>query len=251
MARALARSVGIIGWLSIAAGPGCSTPTNLSQTTEGVTRTFPGGGVLNLPPETVQGESVVDVPSVPGQPSLRIVTGTVKLELAARSTSVIMGPPDWAEIIVRFPLTGRARIPGALESSNAIVYPLSFDAPGMADSNSRIGFAVSGAVVEQTPSGELNVSARVAVRGLGTTSLLRIGYQANLVWRSAPGAAAAAPAPAASTGPAPAVAAPPPPPVLPPATAAPVAPPPAIVTPVAPPPPPDPMGPVPALPPAR
>ena len=168
-----------VGWL----GCHAATSTNLAQTSDGVTRSLPRtGDVLQLPPDSVEGESIVDVPGAPGNPSLRIVTGTVKLDLVAQSVGFVVGPPNWAEVMVRFSLTPKSPLRGALNAANGIAVPAAFDAPSFPDSNARIGFSVKGTNIEQLPSGEVIFYVRVAVRGLENTTLMRIAYQANLLW---------------------------------------------------------------------
>jgi hypothetical protein len=182
-----------LGWL------GCNSPTatSLAQTSDGVSRTLPrAGDVLQLTPDSVEGEAVVDMPGGAGQPSLRIVTGTVKLDLAAKSTGFIMGPPEWAEVLVRFTISQKTPLHGTLKTANAMAAPVAFDAPGFQDANARIGFNVKTATIEQLPSGEVILFVRVAVRGLSTTTLMRISYQANLLWTPG-GALPAAPTPPA------------------------------------------------------
>jgi hypothetical protein len=184
---------------------GCTTttPTTLSQTTDGTTRALPRtGDILQIAPDKIEGEAVVDVPGAPGQPSLRIVTGTVNLDLTAQGAGFILGPPTWAEVLIRFSLTPKSPLRGTLTSANGIAMPAAFDAPGFNDSSSRIGFGVKSVTIEQLPSGEVIFFVRVAVRGLMDTKLIRIAYQANLLWT--PGAlpggqTPVAPAPVAPT----------------------------------------------------
>jgi len=168
-----------LGWL------GCNTPTatSLSQTSDGTTRALPRtGDVLQIAPDNVEGEALVDFPGPPGQPSLRIVTGTVKLDLVAQSVGFIVGPPSWAEVVVRFSLTPKFPLRGTLTAGNGIATPAAFDSPGFSDQNSRVGFSVKSVTIEQLPSGEVVFYVRVAVRGLADTKLLRMAYQANLLW---------------------------------------------------------------------
>lgn len=168
-----------VGWL----GCHAATSTTLAQTSDGVTRSLPRtGDVLQLPPDSVEGESIVDVPGAPGNPSLRIVTGTVKLDLVAQSVGFVVGPPNWAEVVVRFSLTPKSPLRGTLNAANGIVVPAAFDAPSFPDSNARIGFSVKATDIEQLPSGEVIVFVHVAVRGLENTTLMRLAYQANLLW---------------------------------------------------------------------
>ena len=168
-----------VGWL----GCHAATSTSLSQTSDGVTRSLPRtGDVLQLAPDTVEGESIVDVPGAPGGPSLRIVTGTVKLDLVSQSVGFVIGPPNWAEVIVRFSLTPKSPLRGTLNSANGIAVPAAFDAPSFPDQNARLGFSVKNVNIEQLPSGEVVFFVRVAVRGLENTTLMRIAYQANLLW---------------------------------------------------------------------
>jgi hypothetical protein len=138
---------------------------------------------------------VVDLAGPAGQPSLRIVTGTAKLDLAAKSVGFVMGPPEWAEVLVRFTISQKNPLHGTLKAANGTAAPVAFDAPGFQDANARIGFNVKAATIEQLPSGEVIFYVKVAVRGLSTTTLMRIGYQANLLWTPG-GALPAAPAPA-------------------------------------------------------
>jgi hypothetical protein len=176
---------------------GCNptTATSLQQTSDGVTRSLPRtGDVLQIAPDNVEGEAVIDVPGAPGQPSLRIVSGTVKLDLTAKSVGFVIGPPEWAEVVARFTLSPKSPLRGTLVTSNGIAAPTAFDAPSFPDSSSRIGFGVKAVTIEQLPSGEVIFNVRVAVRGLSNTTLLRIGYQANLLWT--PGGALPATAPA-------------------------------------------------------
>lgn len=176
-------------------GCGAKTATTLTQTSDGVTSSLPRtGDVLNLAPDTIEGEAVVDVPGATGQPSLRIVTGTVKLDLAAKSVGFIMGPPQWAEVVVRFALSPKTPLRGTLVTANGIAAPSAFDAPAFPDNNARIGFGVKAVTLEQTPSGEVFFNVRVAVRGLSDTTLIRIAYQANILWN--PGGAMPAATPA-------------------------------------------------------
>jgi hypothetical protein len=164
---------------------GCqaTTATTLAQTSDGVTRSLPrSGDVLELAPDKVEGESIVDVPGAPGQPSLRIVTGTVRLDLLAKSSGFIIGPPTWAEVVVRFSLSPKHPLRGTLNSANGIAVPAAFDAPSFPDQNARIGFSVKGVNIEQLPNGEVIFFVRVAVRGLENTTLMQIAYQANLTW---------------------------------------------------------------------
>ncbi|MGO9830965.1 MAG: hypothetical protein ACLPJH_12580 [Myxococcaceae bacterium] len=171
--------------LSSLGAVGCTTPTatSLAQTTNGTTQALPRtGDVLQIAPENVEGEALVEVPAAPGQPNLRIVTGTVKLDLVAQSVGFVMGAPNWAEVVVRFSLTPKAPLRGTLVSANGIAMPAAFDAPGFQDYNNRIGFGVKSVNIEQLPNGEVVFFVRVAVRGMMDTKLLRIAYQANLLW---------------------------------------------------------------------
>jgi hypothetical protein len=189
--------------LASVAWQGChsTTSTSLAQTSDGVTRSLPRtGDVLQLAPDNVEGESIVDVPGIPGHPSLRIITGTVKLDLVAQSVGFIVGPPTWAEVVVRFSLSPKSPLRGTLNAANGTAVPAAFDAPSFPDSNARIGFSVKGVNIEQLPSGEVVFFVRVAVRGLADTTLMRIAYQANLLWT--PGGAfpgGETPIPAAAT----------------------------------------------------
>lgn len=168
-----------VGWL----GCNATTPTTLAQTSDGTTRALPRtGDVLQITPDNVEGEALVDVPGAPGQPSLRIVTGTVKLDLTAQGSGFILGPPTWAEVLIRFSLTPKSPLRGTLNSANGIAMPAAFDAPAFTDQNGRIGFGVKSVTIEQLPSGEVIFFVRVAVRGLLDTKLIRIAYQANLLW---------------------------------------------------------------------
>jgi hypothetical protein len=168
-----------VGWL----GCHAATSTSLAQTSDGVTRSLPRtGDVLQLAPDSVEGESIVDVPGAPGNPSLRIVTGTVKLDLVAQSVGFVIGPPNWAEVIVRFSLTPKSPLRGTLNAANGTAVPAAFDAPSFPDANARIGFSVKGTNIEQLPSGEVIFFVHVAVRGLENTTLMRVAYQANLLW---------------------------------------------------------------------
>jgi hypothetical protein len=168
-----------VGWL----GCHAATSTNLAQTSDGVTRSLPRtGDVLQLAPDNVEGESIVDMPGAAGKPALRIVTGTVKLDLVAQSAGFIIGPPNWAEVVVRFSLTPKSPLRGTLNAANGFAVPAAFDAPSFPDSNARIGISVKSTNIEQLPSGEVVFYARVAVRGLENTTLMRIAYQANLLW---------------------------------------------------------------------
>jgi hypothetical protein len=177
--RSLLVLIASVGWL----GCHASTSTSLAQTSDGVTRSLPRtGDVLQLAPDNVEGESIVDVPGVSGSPSLRIVTGTVKLDLVAQSVGFIVGPPTWAEVVVRFSLSPKSPLRGTLNSANGIAVPTAFDAPSFPDVNARLGFSVKGVNIEQLPSGEVVFFVRVAVRGLSNTTLMRIAYQANLLW---------------------------------------------------------------------
>jgi hypothetical protein len=167
------------GWL------GChtATSTSLAQTSDGVTRSLPRTGVvLQLAGDNVEGESIVDFAGAPGQPSLRIVTGTVKLDLVSESVGFVIGPPNWAEVVVRFSITPKSPLRGTLNAANGIAAPAAFDAPSFPDNNARIGFSVKSVNIEQLPSGEIIFFARVAVRGLQNTTLIRLAYQANLLW---------------------------------------------------------------------
>jgi len=186
----LARALGIRRqcYLVVAAGLGllgctAQTATTLAQTTDGTTRALPRtGDVLQIAPDAVEGEAVVDLPGAPGQPSLRIVTGTVVLDLSAQSVGFVIGPPTWAEVLVRFSLTPKSPLRGTLLSGNGVATLSAFDAPAFNDPNSRMGFGVKSVTLEQLPSGEVVFYVRVAVRGLVNTRLMRIGYQANLLW---------------------------------------------------------------------
>ena len=198
MARALGVPIGpLLGLLASVCWLGCNptTATSLQQTSDGVTRSLPrAGDVLQIAPDNVEGEAVVDVPGAPGQPSLRIVTGTVKLDLAAKSVGFVIGPPDWAEVVARFSLSPKSPLRGTLVTANGIAAPSAFDAPSFPDSNARIGFGVKAVTIEQLPSGEVFFNVRVAVRGLNNTTLLRIAYQANLLWTPSGALPAAQPA---------------------------------------------------------
>ncbi len=60
------------GW--IACNP--ATATSLAQTSDGVTRSLPRtGDVLQLAPDNVEGEAVVDVPSASGGPAFALSPG--------------------------------------------------------------------------------------------------------------------------------------------------------------------------------
>jgi hypothetical protein len=183
---------------------GCNpaTATTLAQTSDGVTRSLPrAGDVLQLAPDNVEGEAVVDVPGAPGQPSLRIVTGTVKVDLVAQSVGFVIGAPAWAEVVVRFSISPKSPLRGTLNAANGIAAPAAFDAPAFPDQNGRIGISVKGVTIEQLPSGEVIFFARVAVRGLANTTLMRLTYQANLLWTPGgafPGGATPTPAPPVS-----------------------------------------------------
>jgi hypothetical protein len=160
-----------------------ATSTTLAQTSDGVTRSLPRtGDILQLAPDNVEGESIVDMPGAPGQPSLRIVTGTVKVDLVAQSVGFIVGPPKWAEVVLRFSVTPKSPLRGTLNAANGMAAPVAFDAPSFPDENARLGFSVKNIQIEQLPSGEVIFFARVAVRGLQNTTLMRLGYQANLLW---------------------------------------------------------------------
>lgn len=168
-----------------AAWVGCAgtTATSLSQTSDGVTRSLPrAGDVLQLAPDNVEGEALVDFPGAPGQPSLRIVTGTVKVDLVSQSVGFVTGPPAWAEVVLRFSIAPKSPLRGTLNASNGIASVAAFDAPSGTDATGRIGFSVKGVTIEQLPSGEIILFARVAVRGLTGTALVRLAYQANLLW---------------------------------------------------------------------
>lgn len=204
MARALGVSCSVLflllaspGW--VACNP--ATATTLAQTSDGVTRSLPRtGDVLQLAPDNVEGETVVDVPGSPGQPSLRIVTGTVKVDLVAQSVGFVLGAPAWAEVVVRFSISPKSPLRGTLNAANGIAAPAAFDAPSFPDSNGRIGFSVKGVNIEQLPNGEIIFFARVAVRGLSNTTLMRLTYQANLLWTPGgafPGGETPAPGPPA------------------------------------------------------
>lgn len=205
MARALSIPLGALFMLLACPGwMGCSpsTSTSLAQTSDGVTRSLPRtGDVLQLAPDNVEGEAVVDVPGAPGQPSLRIVTGTVKLDLVAQSSGFVIGPPAWAEVVVRFSISPKSPLRGTLNAANGIAAAAGFDAPSFPDSSARIGFSVKGVTIEQLPSGEIIFFVRVAVRGLSNTTLMRLTYQANLLWTPGgafPPAQTPAPAPPAT-----------------------------------------------------
>lgn len=179
LVRSLFLLLASVGWL----GCHAATSTSLAQTSDGVTRSLPrSGDVLQLAPDNVEGESIVDVPGVPGKPTLRIVTGTVKLDLVSQSVGFIVGPPNWAEVVVRFSLTPKSPLRGTLNAANGIAVPAAFDAPSFPDQNARLGFSVKNVTIEQLPSGEVVFYVRVAVRGLENTTLMRIAYQANLLW---------------------------------------------------------------------
>jgi hypothetical protein len=186
----LARAPGVpaaslLSVLASLAWLGCNSPTatSLAQTSDGSSRTLPrSGDVLQLAPDSVEGETVVDVAGPAGQPSLRIVTGTVKLDLSAKSAGFIMGPPEWAEVLVRFNVSQKSPVRGTLNAANGFAAPTAFDAPAFADANSRIGFGVKAATIEQLPSGEVIFYVRVSIRGMSNTTLMRIAYQANLLW---------------------------------------------------------------------
>jgi hypothetical protein len=201
LARALGVSCSVLFLLLASPGwVGCNpaTATTLAQTSDGVTRSLPrAGDVLQLAPDNVEGETVVDVPGTPGQPSLRIVTGTVKVDLVAQSVGFVLGAPAWAEVVVRFSISPKSPLRGTLNAANGIAAPAAFDAPSFPDSNGRIGFSVKGVNIEQLPNGEVIFFARVAVRGLSNTTLMRLTYQANLLWTpggSFPGGETPAPA---------------------------------------------------------
>jgi len=188
---------------------GCSTPTatSLAQTSDGKTQPLPrAGDVLQIAPDNVEGEAVVDFPGPPGQPSLRIVTGSVKLDLVAQSSGFVMGPPTWAEVVVRFSLTPKSPLRGTLTTANGIAFPSAFDSPGFQDTNNRVGFSVKSVNLEQLPSGEVVFFVRVAVRGMMDTKLMRLAYQANLLW--VPGVLPTGQVPVPSPAPAPPPAAP-------------------------------------------
>jgi hypothetical protein len=186
LARALAVPVSTL--LLLLASPGwmgCNpaTSTTLAQTSDGVTRSLPRtGDVLQLAPDNVEGESIVDLQGAAGQPSLRIVTGTVKVDLVAQSVGFVIGPPKWAEVVVRFSISPKSPLRGTLNAANGIAAPVAFDAPSFPDENARIGFSVKSINIEQLPSGEIIFFVRVAVRGLSNTTLMRLAYQANLLW---------------------------------------------------------------------
>ena len=186
MARALGvRFPSLLLLLASLGSAGChpTTSTSLAQTSDGATRSLPrSGDVLQIDPDKVEGETLVDLPGAPGQPSLRIVTGTVNLDLVANSVGFVLGPPAWAEVLVRFSLTPKHPLRGTLNAANGFAAPSAFDAPSFPDSNARIGFSVKATNIEQLPSGEVIFYARVAVRGLSNTTLMRLAYQANLLW---------------------------------------------------------------------
>lgn len=202
MARALAIPVTPVLLLLVSAGlVACNpaTSTTLAQTSDGVTRSLPRtGDILQLAPDNVEGESIVDMPGAAGQPSLRIVTGTVKVDLVAQSVGFVVGPPKWAEVVVRFSISPKSPLRGTLNAANGTAAPVAFDAPSFPDENARIGFSVKNVTIEQLPSGEVVFFVRVAVRGLSNTTLIRLGYQANLLWTPGgafPGGASPLPAP--------------------------------------------------------
>jgi hypothetical protein len=204
LARALGVSCSVLFLLLVSAGGVACNPataTTLAQTSDGVTRSLPRtGDVLQLAPDNVEGETVVDVPGSPGQPSLRIVTGTVKVDLVAQSVGFVLGAPAWAEVVVRFSISPKSPLRGTLNAANGIAAPAAFDAPSFPDSNGRIGFSVKGVNIEQLPNGEIIFFARVAVRGLSNTTLMRLTYQANLLWTPGgafPGGETPAPGPPA------------------------------------------------------
>jgi hypothetical protein len=202
LARALGVPLPSFLFLASLSWLGChpATSTSLAQTSDGATRTLPrSGDVLEIAPDMVDGETVVDIPGAPGQPSLRIVTGAVKLDLVALSSGFIIGPPSWAEVLIRFSLTPKNPLRGTLNAANGIALPSAFDAPAFPDTNARIGFNVRATDIEQLPNGEVIFFARVAVRGLSNTTLMRIAYQANLLWT--PGGALPAAQPAAPVAP--------------------------------------------------
>ena len=186
MTRALCVSFSTLLLLLASPGwSGCSstTATTLAQTSDGVTRSLPRtGDVLQLAPDNVEGEAVVDVAGAPGQPSLRIVTGTVKVDLMVKAVGVVIGVPTWAEVVLRFSISPKSPLRGTLNAANGIAAPVAFDAPAYPDPNSRIGFSVKGVEIEQLPNGEVIFFVRVAVRGLSNTTLMRLAYQANLLW---------------------------------------------------------------------
>lgn len=179
VARCLLCLLGAVAWLAC----GSQTSTTLTQTADGVTRALPrAGDVLQIAPDNVEGETVVDLPGAKDQPSLRIVSGTVKLDLSAKSAGFVLGPPEWAEVMVRFSVCTKSPLKGTMNAANGIVVPTAFDAPAYPDASSRIGFAVKAMNVDQFPSGEITVSVRVAIRGLSNTTLMRLGYQVNILW---------------------------------------------------------------------
>ena len=162
---------------------GAQTSTSLTQTSDGTTRALPrAGDVLQIAADNIEGETLVDLPGAPGQPSLRIATGSVKLDLSAKSVGFVLGPPEWAEVVVRFSLFPKSPMRGTMNAANGVALPTAFDAPAFPDASSRIGFAVKALNVDQLPSGEITVTVRVAIRGLSNTTLLRLGYQVNILW---------------------------------------------------------------------
>jgi len=178
-ARSLLCLLGAGAWLA------CSSPTSttLAQTADGVTRALPrAGDVLQIAPDSVEGETVIDVPGAKDQPTLRIVSGTVKLDLSAKSVGFVLGPPEWAEVVVRFSICAKSPMKGTMNAANGIVMPTAFDAPAYPDASSRIGFAVKAVNIDQLPSGEITASVRVAIRGISNTTLMRLGYQMNILW---------------------------------------------------------------------
>jgi hypothetical protein len=196
VARSLLRLIGAAAWL------GCSsqTSTTLSQTADGTTRALPrAGDVLQIAPDNIEGETLVDVPGAPGQPSLRIASGSVKLDLSAKSVGFVLGPPEWAEVVVRCSLFPKSPLRGTMNAANGVALPTAFDAPAFPDASSRIGFAVKALSIDQLPNGEITASVRVAIRGLSNTTLMRLGYQVNILWT--PGGPFPSPEPPAKTEP--------------------------------------------------
>jgi len=179
VARSLLCLLGAAAWLAC----GAQTSTSLTQTSDGTTRALPrAGDVLQIAADNIEGETLVDLPGAPGQPSLRIATGSVKLDLSAKSVGFVLGPPEWAEVVVRFSLFPKSPMRGTMNAANGVALPTAFDAPAFPDASSRIGFAVKALNVDQLPSGEITVTVRVAIRGLSNTTLMRLGYQVNILW---------------------------------------------------------------------
>ncbi len=106
----------------------------------------------------------------------------MKLDLVAQSVGFVVGAPAWAEVVLRFSISPKSPLRGTLNAANGTAALAAFDAPSFPDSNARIGFSVKGVNIEQLPSGEVIFFARVAVRGLSNTTLMRLTYQANLLW---------------------------------------------------------------------